>query len=74
MLILFYLKRKQKNKIDFTTVNKINVANNGVGEIDDVNKSNKKSLNINAKMDSIMVYIFTKITMAQLRKNISEYD
>ena len=70
MLILFYLKRKQKNKIDFTTVNKINVANNGVGEIDDVNKSNKKSLNINAKMDSIMVCIFTKITMASAKNPV----
>ena len=70
MLILFHLKRKQKNKIDFTTVNKINVANNGVGEIDDANKSNKKSLNINAKMDSIMVYIFTKITMASAKNPV----
>ena len=65
MLILCYLKRKQKNKIDFTTVNKINVANGG--ETDVKSNKNEKSMNINAKMDSIMVYIFTKITMASAK-------
>ena len=36
MLILCNLKRKKKNKIDFTTVNKINVAD-GAGEVGLIN-------------------------------------
>ena len=38
------------------------------GEIS--SSKNDKSMNINAKMDSIMVYIFTKITMTSAKNPV----